>query len=171
MASTSPIALPAGDYLFNATYNGDGNYYKAYGDCRAEPLCVHQVHASVETALYLSDSDEQSVVSSINYGQSVYDTVTVSGTGATPTGTVTFWYSLNGGSWIQLGDPVQLQNGMASSEPMTPIAGDYLFNATYNGGNYLVSYGDSGAEPLCVHQVTADVKTALYLVDRKMKLR
>ena len=91
-------------------------------------------------------------VDSVNYGDVVYDTVTVSGAGVTPTGTVTFWYSTNGGStWNKLGDPVQLQNGMASSEPMTPAVGNYLFNATYNGdNNYLVSYGKSDAEPLTV---------------------
>ena len=104
-------------------------------------------------------------MTSISYGQSVYDTVTVSGVGVTPTGTVTFWYSTNGGStWNKLGDPVQLQNGMASSISITPIVGDYLFNATYNGdGHYLVTHGDPSLEPLCVNKGSTTTVTEFDL--------
>ena len=127
------------------------------------------------TTLHLVGSDVK--VTSINYGQTVMDTVTVpllSPDSLSPTGTVTFWYSTNGGStWNKLGDPVQLQNGMASSEPMTPIAGDYLFNATYSGdSNYASQSGYWEAEPLCVNPVHACVETTLLLVqDQLMDLR
>ena len=111
-------------------------------------------------------------MTSITVGPAVYDTVTVSGAGVTPTGTVTFWYSTNGGStWNKLGDPVQLQNGMASSEPMTPAVGNYLFNATYNGdNNYLVSYGKSDAEPLTVIPGVSTPVTTLHLVGSDVKV-
>ena len=90
-------------------------------------------------------------MTSISYGQSVYDTVTVSGVGVTPTGTVTFWYSTNGGStWNKLGDPVQLQNGEASSISITPTTGDYLFNATYKATTTTSYHTGSLTPSLCV---------------------
>ena len=94
-----------GQYYFNATYSGDHNYDGSSGCQYAEPLCVKKVLPCVETTLHLVGSEDANAVDSVNYGQTS-TTVTVSGPSNVqiPTGTVTFWYSLNGVPWTQLGD-------------------------------------------------------------------
>jgi len=68
---------------------------------------------------------------SVNIGQDVTLTATVSGTSATPTGTVTFTASPIG---LNLpATPVNLVNGVASVTFAPSAAGSYNITATYNG--------------------------------------
>jgi hypothetical protein len=93
----------------------------------------------------------------------VSDKVTVSGSGATPTGTVTFTFFTNGtcsGTGSAAGSPT-LSGGTATSNTESGLAaGSYSFQATYNGDTtYLPSTGD--CEPFTVVQLASHTVTTV----------
>src|SRR5882762_1828417 len=130
--SNSVTPPSAGSFAFNATYSGDTNNSVAKSSC--EPLTVNKATPSVTTSINPS--------STIVVGTPVSDQVTI--TGGFPssgvTGTVTYeFFGVGDGSCI--GTPAASQivtvgstNSVPSSSPQTPsMAGQYSFNATYNG--------------------------------------
>ena len=77
-----------------------------------------------------------SPANSIVLGNSVTATVTVSGIFFTPTGTISFEYSANGGlGWVQFGVAKELTGGSATSDPYIPLAAgsNYLLRGVYSG--------------------------------------
>ena len=141
------MPLAAGNYEFQVSYSGDGNYLPSVSGENAELLQVDM--ACSQTTTCLSNSQ-------INLGCSVYDTAHVCGLGdgfPAPTGCVTFWVSSDcGNSWTQIGNAVELNNGMATSICYTPCAaGSYEFKAMYGGDcNYLCSHSCPQSEILKV---------------------
>jgi hypothetical protein len=150
-ASTASIS-----YYFRAVYSGDDNYQGKTSDNTAEPLTVGPAIPTVVTALSSS---------SINLGQSVNDTVTVTGLGGSfpgPTGTVTFWVQVPGSAvFVQFGGSVSLVAGSATSDNYKPaIPGKYYFKAVYSGDdNYLGSESGATAEPVDVLSVLVPTRT------------
>ena len=141
--------LAAGSYWFKATYSGDSNYVGASSGEEDEPLAVRPATPLVTTLLSAT---------SITWGQTVHDTVTV--TGLTPpfpmpTGTVQFYVKVGAGSWEPLGAPVTLVNGQASSIDYTPATGgNYWFKAVYSGdSNYIGAQSGETDEPLTVYNL------------------
>ena len=97
--------------------------------------------------------------SPITLGASVTASVTVSGSAGTPTGTVTFQYSIDSGTtWNTLGTSKTLSSGSATSDSYTPTAtgSNYAFRAQYSGdSNYNPSTGTT--TPLTVNAVQQPV--------------
>jgi len=154
-AEYTPLA--AGSYWFKATYMGDSNYVVASSGETEEPLAVEPATPVVATLL----SDD-----SITLGESVYDTVTVSGLDTPfpgPTGTVQFYVKVDAGAWAALGDPVLLVSGQATSIDYTPLtAGDYWFKAGYSGdANYVAGQSGEMDEPLSIGRATPAATTLL----------
>jgi len=154
-AEYTPFA--AGSYWFMATYSGDSNYVGASSGETDEPLEVGPA-APVVTTLLSDDS--------ITLGETVYDTVTVSGLDAPfpgPTGTVQFYLKFDDLAWATLGDPVLLVDGQAMSIEYTPLAaGNYWFKAAYSGdANYLSGQSGEMDEPLSTGLATPMVTTLL----------
>ncbi len=93
------------------------------------------------------------VLDAILLGDLVYDTATVTGQAGlpTPTGTVDFQVSFNGGAWT-LFDTQTLSAGSAISIEYIPsAAGNYNFRAVYSGDiNYTSSQSGDADEPLTV---------------------
>jgi hypothetical protein len=98
--------------------------------------------------------------SPISLGTSITASVTVSGVaGFTPTGTVTFQNSSDGGlTWSTFGAVKTLVSGSATSDSCTPRAprSNYQFRAVYSGdGSYINSTGS--ASSLTVNPATPSV--------------
>jgi hypothetical protein len=149
-----------GSYLFRAVYSGDGNYTGSQSADGAEPLTVGLAPSGILT--YLGTAE-------ITLGQSVTDNVTVfnlNGALPTPTGTVDFQVSFNGGQFMTYDANVALSGGVALSKAYLPIAaGHYEFQAVYSGdGSFAGTTSISGSEPLTVNP-SASV-TATQLSDR-----
>ena len=158
--ATSAFYMPVatGSYEFQASYSGDSNYLPSVSGEDAELLQVDMAPSHTTTCLSSGD---------IVLGCSVYDTAHVCGLGdgfPAPTGCVTFWVSSDcGNSWTQIGNAVELNNGMATSICYTPCAaGSYEFKAMYGGDcNYLCSHSCPGSEQLCVEKAPSYVFTCL----------
>ena len=124
-----------GNYRFIACYSGNHNVLPCVSGENCEKLIVCQAASSTATCLSQT---------SIQCGATVYDTAYVTGIAGfvLPSGTVTFSVSCdNGNTWKQIGAPVKLVNGQATSAVYNPcIAGTYEFQASYSGDcNYLAS--------------------------------
>ena len=116
--TTSSLTL--GSHTITAAYSGDSNF-SAIAMSASPPL----------TQLVTSTTSVTVVTSNVNpasLGQSVAFTATVTGSEATPTGTVTF--SVDGTSET----PVTLTNGTANYSTSSLTAGTHVIIATYNGG-------------------------------------
>ncbi len=151
--------LAAGNYEFQAVYSGDVNFAGSISIEGSEPLTVGQA-ASTTTTLLSSDI--------ILLGDLVYDTATVTGQAGlpTPTGTVDFEVSFNGGAWI-LFDTQTLSAGSAISIEYIPsAAGNYNFRAVYSGDSiYAGSQSGDTDEPLAVGLAPTFTTTYLGVVD------
>ena len=117
VATTTTAALAAGSHTIKATYNGDTNFA---GSNASLSQTVNQVSST--TALTSSSP-------SSTFGQPVTFTATVSSSGGTPTGTVTF---TDGSSTIGSG-PVTLSGGVATISTAALAPGSHTIKATYNG--------------------------------------
>jgi hypothetical protein len=107
-------SLSAGSHTITATYNGDSNFGTSSGT-------VTQV---VKTT---SSTSMSATPNPSSPGQQVTFTATVTGTGGTPSGTVTF---SEGGTTLGTGT---LTNGVASYQTTSLSAGSNTIAATYNG--------------------------------------
>ena len=102
-------------------------------------------------------------------GEKVYDTTTVTGTRAKPTGTVTYYFYTTAnpvlGTTTPVGTPqvVTLSSGNVPNSAQTTAlaAGSYSYIAVYSGdSNY---NGAKGAvEPLTINQANTSVSTTIY---------
>ena len=117
----------AGDYSFQATYDGDGTYNASpAGGC--EPLTVVPNSPSIATLLSAS---------SVSDGTAVHDTATLSGATSDASGSVT--YSVFGDSGCETkvadGGTVTVADGrVPNSNPVTlHTPGTYYWRASYSG--------------------------------------
>ena len=128
--------LGAGDYSFQATYSGDGNYEGATSPC--EPLTIGNVTPSASTTL--KDAVKNTTIengTTLAHGSSVYDTADISNAGGFPlTGTVSFRFFHNGDC---SGTPASVQTGVAvgghSAATGALDEGSYGFQAMYVAGD------------------------------------
>jgi hypothetical protein len=143
-ADFTTSALTVGNHPITATYNGDTNFLTSNGT-----LAGGQVVNKANTILGL--------VSALNpstYGQSVKFTATVTSTGGTPTGNVTFFDNA-----ASLGT-VALAAGSADFTTSALTVGIHPITATYNGDtSFLTSNGT-----LAGGQVVNKASTVLGLV-------
>jgi hypothetical protein len=144
----------AGNYEFQAVYNGDANFTGTIS-LNFEPLAV--VGASSITTTSLDSSR-------IQLGVLVFDTATVAGLNGfpVPTGNVDFQVSFGNGAWVSF-DNETLVSGVVTSAAYVPAAaGNYHFRAVYGGdNNYLGSMSDNTSEPLIVDKAPSDTTTFL----------
>jgi uncharacterized repeat protein (TIGR01451 family) len=155
--AAATAALGAGNYSYQAIYNGNANYLPATGAC--EPLTINKATPSAATTLH--NASGGAIIANgtaLDNGSGVFDTaqITTSESFAL-TGTVTFQFFTNGTCG---GTPASTQTGVAitnnaatSSSHLGLGTGSYSFNAQYVAGsdpNYLSS-AVSGCEPFSVN--------------------
>ena len=123
LGTFSTSALTIGTHSITAQYNGDSNFGPTTS------ATVAQVVTGQQNTAVLQSSVSPSVL-----GQSVTFTATVSGTGGTPTGTVTFLdanSSLDGNTSL---GTATLSGGVASiSTTSLVVAGTHSMTASYSG--------------------------------------
>ena len=152
--------LAQGTYSFDATYSGDSNYVSK---SVCEPFNIGQLTPTIST-IVLDASTNAAWSGSEVTGTSANDTATVSGSGPTPSGTVTYTFYANGGC-TGLGAPeaVTMANGAVPHSSSTSAlgAGSYSYKAHYSGDtNYLAvdsvceTFGLAKAFPTIVTDVS-----------------
>jgi len=158
--NSRPVQLNStGSYSFNAVYSGDSNNNAANSQC--EPLTVIKANPSVTTKL--------SPGTTVAAGTTIVDQATLSGgfPASGVSGTVTYYFfglgdsSCNGLSAVSQTVGIGVGNSVPSFSPPTiTAAGQYSFNAAYNGdaNNNAIT---SSCEPLTVSSTTPTVTTSL----------
>jgi hypothetical protein len=150
----TPSAM--GKYNFQAVYSGDRNYPSSKSNI-SETLVVGLSPSFIETHLNTT---------SVKLGQSVIDNVTVNHLFETPTGSVDFQVSFDGGPFVTF-DTKTLSGGNATSDPYIPsTTGTLYFRAIYGGdNNYNGSQSGDGDEPLIVRAMDKQEVTITAEVD------
>ncbi len=136
--------LAAGSYYFIATYLGSATYASVVGGQEFFSI-------GLLTPLVLTTPQPS--------GSTAYDTVTVSGTGGTPTGSVNFTLYNASGGVVGSDNGVGLSGGSATSSTFTGLAvGSYYFVATYLGDTV---YGSltGGQESFSITKFTPTMST------------
>jgi uncharacterized repeat protein (TIGR01451 family) len=165
--SADSSALAAGDYSYQATYNGNANYLSATGAC--EPFHVNQAQPGISTIV--KDSLGNTVDNGANkaaLGTVVHDTATLNSqvgsfgfAGAPGTVTYKLYTTINCTGTAASSQDVTVTNPatVPNSADTSPLAtGDYSYQATYNGNaNYLPATG--ACEPFHVNQATPTIST------------
>ncbi|HWF15073.1 MAG TPA: hypothetical protein VG244_02720, partial [Acidimicrobiales bacterium] len=157
--------LAAGNYGFEATWTGDGNYAGSTSSC--EPFSVSKGSTVTDTTLHTTASGSPVLTSPVTLGTSVFDTntITPSPAGFPLGGTVSYaFYTDTSGTGCN-GTPVAEGTGLANSAPSSTVgpltAGNYGFEATWTGdANYAGS--TSSCEPFSVGMGTSSVATTLH---------
>jgi hypothetical protein len=143
-SDTAPLA--AGQYGYQATYNGDASYNASLpGAC--EPFTVTKSDTTTTTQVH--DAAHHNITNGgVQMGSYVHDKASVAGNPAVPgfavDGTVTFSLYSNSGC---TGDPINVEpnvtvgsnptDGTASTPKQITTPGNYGYQATYSGnGNY-----------------------------------
>jgi hypothetical protein len=145
-ACTAPLPLD-GSATITATYSGDTNF--AGG---SQTLAQPVGQTSTNTSVTLSPS-------SLSVNQGVTFTATVASTisgATTPTGTMSFSYSLNGGASVSLcaGAALSTAAGITTAQcagQALPTAGSYVITAAYSSdANFKASTGTTTTSPITV---------------------
>jgi uncharacterized repeat protein (TIGR01451 family) len=157
--ATSVLYTPAspGVYYFRAVYGGGANYPASHSGDLDEPLVVLASEPGLNPAFTFTLLSDTIITFTPPVG-SVTDTVFVNGGSGTPTGTVIFQVSTDGGTtFIPFGAVQDLLSGSAISDSYTPTAlGTVYFRAVYSGdATYAPSQSGDTAEPLTTVAVMA----------------
>jgi hypothetical protein len=151
---SDPITFnAAGDYYWQAVYNGDANNTGATSLCTSEHLVVNKAGPSIATTLSAE---------TITVGGTVHDSATLTGTTANAGGTVTYTVYTNDTCTEnpQAAGTKTVSNGVVpDSDPITfNSAGDYYWQAVYSG-----DANNTGATSLCTseHLVVVKKTTAM----------
>jgi hypothetical protein len=160
----SPTSLPlaAGDYSYDAVYNGDANY-GASPVSSCEPFSVAETTPTITTVVFDATTNSPWAGTELA-GATAYDTSTLSGlfVGFVPTGTVTYTFFANGNCTAPgTTETVTIADGVIPKSPTSlPLAaGSYSYHAVYNGdGNYNPS-AVSVCEPFSVAPATSGSTT------------
>ena len=128
--------LAAGNYSFDATYSGDGNYIGFSSGC--EPFTVGV--ATVTTSTKAFDAATDAPWSGMETATArAYDTATVTGApGILPTGTVTYTFFTGSGSCTGTSTPVGTVTVSGGTVPQSTTTGHlgvgaYSFQSSYSG--------------------------------------
>ena len=131
--------LGAGDYSYQATYNGNPNYSSKTGAC--EPFTITKATPGISTTV--KDANGATVDNDANkaaLGTTVHDTATLSGQvgSLSLNGTATVTYSFfktgdcSGTAFSTEDKTVAANDTVPDSSPNGPLgAGDYSYQATY----------------------------------------
>ncbi len=108
--------LGAGNYSFQATYSGDGNFAGSTGPC--EPFSLGLLDTSTATVVKDHGGNVVDAANPAALGSQVHDTATVSGQvdGIVPSGTVTYH--------LYTGLVCNVDNEIGSAEQVTLSGGD-----------------------------------------------
>ena len=124
-AAFSTATLAGGSHSITATYSGDGNFGSS-----VSPVLTQTVGQASSSGTSISSSADPS-----SYGATVTFTAVVSGTGGTPTGTVTFKDGTT-----TLGSGTLNGNGQAALSVNSLTVGAHAITASYGGdGNFPAS--------------------------------
>ena len=150
---SNSAVVPAGGLSFRGHYSGDAVYTAGDGPC--ETLAATQLTPTVVTDVHNADHQ---VVTQAAIGSSVHDSATVSGSGATPTGSVDFRVYLGNlqcsGEGSAAGTVALDGSGVAhpSNSAVVP-AGGLSFRGHYSG-DAVYTAGDGPCETLAATQLT-----------------
>ena len=155
------VTVPAGGLSFSSHYSGDNVY--APGDGACESLSASRPTATVLTTVH---DAQHNVVDNAPIGASVHDRAVVSGSGPTPTGTVSFQVhmgSLNCAGEGSAAGTVPLDaSGVAHpSDSVTVPAGGLSFSSHYSGDNVYLGV-DGPCESLSASKLTPSVVTDVH---------
>ncbi len=160
--SASVTFNQAGTYYWQASYSGDSDDYATVSTCSTETLVVNKAGPSITTALSSG---------SINIGQSVNDTATLSGATANAGGTVTYTVYTNSNcstaATTQIsGQPpvVTVTGGVVPNSASVTFnqAGTYYWQAFYSGdSNNAGAISGCSTETLVVNKAGPSITTAL----------
>src|SRR6266566_2116890 len=152
--------LAQGTYSFDATYSGDSNYVSK---SVCEPFNTGQLTPTISTVVLDSSTNAAWSGSEVT-GASANDAATVSGSGPTPSGTVTYTFYANGGcTGSGASEAVTMANGTVPHSSSTSAlgAGSYSYKAHYSADtNYLAvdsvceTFGLAKAFPTIVTDVS-----------------
>src|SRR6185295_3198452 len=164
--SQAAASLAAGNYAFQAHYNGDANYNASTSGC--EPFSVGAKDTGTSTTLHAANHDPITNGSSVALGSSIHDSATVTGAiaGIPLTGNVTFTFftgDCTSQTSVTKGTIDVDASGVAhpSQAAASLAAGNYAFQAHYNGdANYNAS--TSGCEPFSVGAKDTGTSTTLH---------
>jgi Bacterial Ig-like domain (group 3) len=159
-ADSAPRTPLPGSYSYNASYSGDANY-PAAGPSGCEPITVSRFNSAINTAiLRTSDGADvtNQVINLMNAASvAVQDQATVTGSGPTPTGTVTFMRFNNGNC---SGTPASVENvlldgtGKALSSVLALGPNALSYTVIYNGDSNYNASVVSKCEPVCAINFT-----------------
>ncbi|MBI1742384.1 hypothetical protein HYR54_04870, partial [Candidatus Acetothermia bacterium] len=157
MAESSATTVPNTGLSYQVTYSGDANYTGATSAC--EPLNGTKLVPPITTEIHNSS---HTVITSAPIGSSVHDKATISGSGPTPTGSVTFnLYSTTDCTGTFTTETVTLSGGMAESSATTVPNTGLSYQVTYSGDdNYTAA--TSACEPLSAIKLTSSVATEIH---------
>jgi hypothetical protein len=171
--ATSPATsstLAPGRYCFRAEWPGDANYkptspatkFTEYGQTAGSNECftVSKIPSSVTTQVH-NASHANITNTSVVQGTTIHDNASVTGSGPTPTGTVTFTIygsiDCTGSALTGTGVPTNPEtgvslnsSGVAESTAWTPAAGQYSYKASYGGDTIYSPASDSACEPITI---------------------
>ena len=137
--NTQAASLLPGHYCFRAEWPGDSNYIGAKTEFSGATECFDVSKLPSQTATTSNPN-----TNNVAPGTSVTDTATVSGSGPTPTGSVTFFLcqpsevtsgGCEGTAGTQIGSAKPLSGGQATSDATTNTTtlGKYCWRAEYGG--------------------------------------
>src|SRR6185503_11234592 len=153
---SSAQTLGAGDYSYQATYNGNSNYASKTGAC--EPFKVAKATPGITTTVKDWNGNTVDDAHPVAAGMPVHDTATLSGQVGTlslnGTATVTYRFftshDCSGTAATTQSVTVNANGSVPDSAATSPLAaGLYSYQATYNGNsNYNAKTG--ACEPFTV---------------------
>ncbi|MES2007138.1 MAG: hypothetical protein V4436_03445 [Patescibacteria group bacterium] len=150
-----------GTYNWQAVYSGDAANNAATSTCQTETLVVNRLSSSVTTDVHDAN---HGVILSAPIGATVHDKATVTGSGPTPTGTVSF--SLYGNpscTGATTTETVALAAGVAETSGTVLGASGLSYKAFYSGdATYLPSVG--ACEPLNATKFSPTIATVLSAI-------
>lgn len=157
--ATSPSRTPPpGEHSYHAKYNGDFRY-PATGFSACEPFTVTRVASSATTTIVidgLAGDVTNTALDSSAGNVNVRDKATVTCSGFTATGGVTFTFFSNDtcsgtGTVDNCGQAggCPVTGGVATSGVHAVNSGVFSFNAVYNGDDNCLPSSTSSCEPVC----------------------
>ena len=159
-SAESPTRTPLpGSYSYMASYSGDANYPAEVSGC--EPITVSRFNSAINTAIRrVSDGADvtNQVINLMNASSvAVRDEATVSGSGPTPTGTVTIMRFDNGncsGTASNVETALLDGTGKALSSVFQLGPNTLSYTVIYNGDSNYGPSAVSKCEPVCAINFT-----------------
>ena len=144
-------------YLFTASAAGSTSVYAVVTDSANDSVTSNTVNFTVNKGTPTVSAPSLSPSGSTTAGTLVSLSVTVSGGGATPTGTATFQVNIGDGGWNNISSTVSLSSGYASTTYTPLTAASYQFQVVYSGDNNYNGATGSAASLTVTHGAAVSV--------------